>query len=90
MLLREWLPLHRVGKRRERQIRDRYDMGISDAEFYERIRQGWQLHINSRTLYPPGFDYPRLSDSLATLSTFSVQDPNWTLDSVVGVKRSLF
>ena len=90
VLFREWLPLRKVGTRRDGHIRDRYNVGVSDLDFYERIRQGWQLHINSRTVYLPGYEDPRLSDSLASLSTSSVQDPNWTLDSDVGAKQSLF
>ena len=89
VLFREWLPLRKVGKMLDRHIRDRYNLGISDAEFYERIRLGWKLHISSRTVYPAHYEGPRLDDSLASLST-SFEDPNWTLGSDVDVKRSLF
>jgi len=58
LLFREWLPLRKVAPTREHHIRDMDHCGMSIAQFYERIRQGWQLHVYTRTLYPPDYVAP--------------------------------
>jgi len=62
-IFREWLPLRKVGVLREHHIRDMDHRGVSDAEFYELTRQGWKLHVNTRTLYPPDYEAPHQARS---------------------------
>jgi len=62
-IFREWLPLRKVGVLQQHHVRDMDHRGVSDAEFYERIREGWMLHVNTRTLYPPDYEPPHQARS---------------------------
>ena len=88
-VFREWLPLRKVGTKHHRHIRDRYNQGVSDVDFYARIHEGWKFYIRSRTVYPANYETSGLDDSLVSLST-SFREPNVTSASDVNVKRTLF
>jgi len=54
IMFKEWLPLRQLDGIPEYHVKYHSDgRGMSDAEFYERIRGGWSLHVASRTVHPP-------------------------------------